>query len=293
MKKIYGTGVALVTPFKEGKNLDFKSLEKLVSYVSKNGIQYLVILGTTGESSTLEREEKNDIISCIKDSNKKKFPLVLGLGGNNTKKVIKEIKKIKKKDFEAILSVSPYYNRPSQKGIYKHFKKIAENTECDIVIYNIPSRTGSNIKPNTIIKLANNFKNIIGVKESSGNILQSYKIIKNKPEKFFVLSGDDIISLPIIIGGGDGVISVFAQAIPREFYNMIKLAIKGNIRESFYRYYKMMDIIEILFEEGNPTGIKSLLSYIGICKSYVRLPLVKATNNFKKKLWFKYKIYSK
>ncbi|WP_185855376.1 4-hydroxy-tetrahydrodipicolinate synthase [Blattabacterium cuenoti] len=277
MKKLLGTGVALVTPFKNNGEIDFNGLEKLVKFVLNNGVNYLVALGTTAETSTLKREEKRDIIECISYSNYKKLPLILGLGGNNTKCVIKQINSINNlSDFHAILSVCPYYNRPSQEGIYQHFKSIINNTntEIKIIIYNVPKRTGSNILPNTVLRLANNFKNIIGIKEASGNILQSYKIMEKKPKNFSLISGDDFITLPILLGGGDGTISVIAQGIPNEISKMISLAMNNKVKESFSIFYKVYRIIELIYEEGNPVGIKTLLKTINICNSYVRLPLL-------------------
>ncbi|WP_185858373.1 4-hydroxy-tetrahydrodipicolinate synthase [Blattabacterium cuenoti] len=285
MKKLYGTGVALVTPFKKDGKIDFNGLEKLVRYVEDNEVDYLVVLGTTAETATLKEEEKKDVIACIQNANYKKLPLLLGVGGNNTKNVIKQINSIKNvSDFYAILSVSPYYNRPSQEGIYQHFKSIVNCTEADIIIYNVPKRTGSNVLPNTVLRLAKNFKRIIGIKEASGNILQSYKIIEKKPQNFSVISGDDFITLPVILGGGEGVISVIAQGFPKLFSRMIFLARKNRIEKSFSIFYDIFHMIDLIYEEGNPTGIKTLLSLIEICDPYVRLPLLVGTSTLKKKM---------
>jgi 4-hydroxy-tetrahydrodipicolinate synthase len=213
MVKLNGIGVALITPFKRNRKIDFKSIEKILNYLL-NEINYLVILGTTGENSTLNYEEKIDIIQCINSIVNNKIPFVLGIGGNNTEDVIRQINQIDISSFEAILSVSPYYNLPSQEGIYNHFKKISLETQANLIIYNIPNRTGINVLPETIIRLAKNFKNIVAVKESSGNLAQAYKIIKYQPYNFSVISGDDYLCLPIILGGGNGVISVLAQGVP-------------------------------------------------------------------------------
>ncbi|AWU43451.1 4-hydroxy-tetrahydrodipicolinate synthase [Blattabacterium punctulatus] len=285
MKKLYGTGVALVTPFKKNRKIDFNGLEKILKYI-EDKVDYLIILGTTAENSTLEENEKKDIIECIKNSNYKKIPLILGIGGNNTENVIKKIKSINLSDFLAILSISPYYNNPSQEGIYQHFKSIVNNTDANIIVYNVPKRTGSNVFPETIIRLANDFNRIIGIKEASGNILQSYNIIKKKPKNFSVIAGDDFISLPLILGGGNGIISVIAQGFPDKISKMISLAKNNKVKEAFSIFYEIFNMIYLLYEEGNPTGIKTFLEIIGICSSYVRLPLLSGTSNLKKKMEF-------
>ncbi|AFJ90854.1 4-hydroxy-tetrahydrodipicolinate synthase [Blattabacterium sp. (Blaberus giganteus)] len=285
MKKLYGTGVALVTPFKKNEQIDFNGLEKLVRYVLDNNVDYLVALGTTAETTTLKKEEKSDVIKCIQNANYKKLPLILGIGGNNTKNVIKQINSIKNlPDFYAILSVSPYYNRPSQEGIYQHFKSIVNCTEADIIIYNVPKRTGSNITPDTILRLAFDFENIIGIKEASGDVLQSYKILEHKPENFSVISGDDFITLPVVFGGGEGVISVIAQGFPDKISKMVSLARNNNVRKAFSIFYNIIKIIDLIYEEGNPTGIKTFLSIIGICDPYVRLPLLVGTSSLREKI---------
>lgn len=288
-KILHGTGVALVTPFNVNKKIDFYALEKLIYHVIKE-IDYIVVLGTTGESTSLIEEEKRDIIELVKNYNIKK-PIILGIGGNNTKEVINKLNNIDLSPFEAILSVSPYYNRPTQEGIYEHFKCIAKNIEKNIIIYNVPARTGSNILPDTVIKLAYNFKNIIGIKEASGNLLQSYEIIKKRPKDFILISGDDAICIPTILGGGEGVISVLAQAIPQEFSNMIQLAINHKSEESYYLYYKMYEMIQIIFKEGNPSGIKYLLNIIDICHPILRLPLLSASKKLSHQINLIYKNY--
>ncbi|WP_185857161.1 4-hydroxy-tetrahydrodipicolinate synthase [Blattabacterium cuenoti] len=290
MKKLYGTGVALVTPFKKDGKIDFNGLEKLVKYVVDNNVDYLVALGTTAETATLKKEERWDVVKCIQNTNYKQLPLILGIGGNNTEEVIKKINSIKNlSDFYAILSVSPYYNRPSQEGIYQHFKSIVSYTEADIILYNVPKRTGSNINPDTVLRLAFDFKNIIGIKEASGNVLQSYKILDKKPENFSVISGDDFITLPVILGGGEGVISVVAQGLPKKISNMISLARNNNVKKAFSIFYNIIKIIDLIYEEGNPTGIKTFLDIIGICDSYVRLPLLIGTPSLREKMLFSLK----
>jgi dihydrodipicolinate synthase len=285
MKKLYGTGVALVTPFKKSGKVDFNGLEKLVKYVVDNNVDYLVALGTTAETATLKQEEKWDIVTCIQKANYKQLPLVLGIGGNNTEDVIKKINSIKNlSDFYAILSVSPYYNRPSQEGIYQHFKSIVHYTDANIILYNVPKRTGSNIMPDIVLRLAYEFENIIGIKEASGNVLQSYQILKHKPENFSVISGDDFITLPIVFGGGVGVISVIAQGLPDQISNMIYLARKNSVEKAFSIFYNIIKVIDLIYEEGNPVGIKTLLNIIGICDVYVRLPLLVGTTSLRKKI---------
>ncbi|WP_185861113.1 4-hydroxy-tetrahydrodipicolinate synthase [Blattabacterium cuenoti] len=285
MKKLDGTGVALVTPFKKDGKIDFNGLEKLVKYVVNNNVDYLVALGTTAETATLSYEEKLDVVKCIQSSNYKKIPVILGIGGNDTKDVIKKINSIKNlSDFYAILSVSPYYNRPSQEGIYQHFKSISNCTKADIILYNVPKRTGSNIIPDTVLRLAHDYKNIIGIKEASGNILQCYRIFEKKPENFNVISGDDFTILPFILGGGKGAISVIAQGFPKKISHMISLAKKDNAKKAFSIFYDIIKIIDLVYEEGNPTGIKTLLNIIGICDPYVRLPLLEGTNSLREKI---------
>ncbi|WP_185870916.1 4-hydroxy-tetrahydrodipicolinate synthase [Blattabacterium cuenoti] len=285
MKKLNGTGVALVTPFKKDKSIDFNGLDKLIKYVTKNGVDYLVLLGTTAETATLKEEEKKNVIEYIQSINNKKLPLILGIGGNNTKDIIEKINSIKNlSDFYAILSVSPYYNRPSQDGVYEHFKSIISNIDANMIIYNVPKRTGSNIMPDTVLRLANDFSKIIGIKEASGNLLQSYRIIENKPKNFSVISGDDFIALPVILGGGNGVISVIAQGFPKKISKMVSLAIENKTKEAFSIFYEIVKIIDLIYKEGNPTGIKTFLSLIKICDPYVRLPLVTATYSLRQKM---------
>lgn len=284
MKRILGTGAALITPFNEKNKIDFKSLEKLVTHINIGSVDYLVILGSTSEPSSLKRKEKNNIISFIQSINYNNLPIILSIGGNNTECMIEQIKNIKDYNFEAILSVSPYYNRPSQDGIYKHFKKIAESTQKNIILYNIPSRTGSNILPETTLRLAKEYGNIIGIKEASGNLLQAYKLINNKPKFFSVISGDDALGLPISLGGGEGVISVIAQGIPQIFSRIIDNAYEKKIDKVFELYYAIYNIINFLYKEGNPTGIKYFLNLLTICKLYVRLPLIKASKELKVKI---------
>jgi 4-hydroxy-tetrahydrodipicolinate synthase len=279
-----GTGTAIVTPFNEDKSIDFNSLGKIVDFHINNGINYIVALGTTGESTTLSGEEKKEVTKFIVDKVNKRVPIVLGIGGNNTAAVVNSIKTTDLTGIDAILSVSPYYNKPSQEGIYQHYKEIALASPLDIVLYNVPGRTSSNISAETTIRLANDFKNIVATKEASGDFAQIMKIIKNKPENFKVLSGDDALALPMIYLGGEGVISVVANAFPKEYSSLINAALNYDLKTANAYQYKLIDIIQALFEEGSPTGIKAVLEILGHSKNVVRLPVVTATDNLYNKL---------
>jgi 4-hydroxy-tetrahydrodipicolinate synthase len=278
-----GTGVAIVTPFNKDNTVDYKGLRKLIDFIIKGGVEYVVALGTTGESVTLSKEEKLSVMAHVIENVDRRVPIVLGLGGNNTQEILNSLKK--SSDFnniDAILSVSPYYNKPNQRGIYQHYKAIAEASPLPIILYNVPGRTNSNIIADTTIKLAEEFKNIVAIKEASGNIEQAMKIIKYKPKTFSVISGDDMLTLPLIASGADGVISVVANAFPKDYSEMTRQALAGNFAEAQKLHYKLTDIIEQLFADGNPSGIKSVLEIFKICSSNVRLPLVKvnkATQN--------------
>jgi len=284
MKKFQGTGVALVTPFKSDKSVDIDALKKLVNYQIENGIDYLVVLGTTGEPATLNKEEKELVKQTIIKENKSRLPLVLGMGSNNTAALIEEISQTDLSQFDALLSVSPYYNKPTQQGIYEHFKTVSEASPIPVIIYNVPSRTASNIAVETTLKLAKNCKNIIGVKEAAGDMVQAMRLIKDKPNDFLVISGDDMIALPMTLAGGVGVISVIGQALPESFSNMIRLGLEGKTKKAYDLHYKIMESIDLIFEEGNPAGIKALLNIKGICGLEVRLPLVSASQTLQEKL---------
>ena len=285
MKRIFGTGVALITPFNEDKNIDYTSLEKLINKIIEGGIDFLVVLGTTGEATSINESEKNDLINFIVKLNNKRLPLVLGLGGNNTNKLIKEINNTDLSDFDAILSVTPYYNKPSQKGLYHHYAEISKSSPIPIILYNVPSRTGVNMSPEITIQLANDFKNILSIKEASGDINQIKYILKNKPKNFDVLSGDDGLTLEIIQNGGAGVISVIGQSNPVEFSSLVKFALNGKLSDAKLLHDKLYGLYHYLYSEGNPSGVKAFLSLQGICKNYLRLPLVpissKLFNDFK------------
>lgn len=277
MNKLTGTGIALVTPFKKDGSVDYSSLEKLVDYNIQNGIEYLVCLGTTAETPTLTKDEKKQIIATIKSANSGRLPLVLGVGGNNTHEVVKEISQTDLSDFEAILSVSPAYNRPTQEGIYQHYKAIAQSTEAKIILYNVPGRTGSNINSETTLRLAHDFKNIIAIKEASPNFLQSTEILKDKPTDFEVISGDDEFGVPMTLAGGKGVISVIAQGLPDLYSEMIRKALNKEVDQAYKLHYQLMEVTRAIYIEGNPCGIKSVLAHKGICEPYTRLPLMPAT----------------
>jgi 4-hydroxy-tetrahydrodipicolinate synthase len=279
-----GTGVAIVTPFKSNGSVDFEGLKKLINHLIKGGVEYLVVMGTTGESVTLSKEEKQQVIDFVVKENKKRVPLVLGVGGNYTDKIVSQIKKVNASAFSAILSVSPYYNKPSQEGIYQHYKAISKASKLPIILYNVPGRTSSNISWETTIRLAKDFKNIIAIKEASGNLEQIMKLIKYRPKGFLVISGDDNLTLPILGCGGDGVISVVANAFPKNFSEMVRQGLKGDFTKARALHYPLIDITDQLFADGNPGGVKHALSLLKICDTYLRLPLVEPNDKVKQKL---------
>ena len=287
MKRISGTGVALITPFNEDKTIDYTSLDKLINKVIEGGIDFLVVLGTTGEATSINEFEKKELINFIVKLNNKRLPLVLGIGGNNTNKLIKEINNTDLSDFDAILSVTPYYNKPSQKGLYRHYAEISKSSPIPIILYNVPSRTGVNMSPEITIQLANDFKNIISIKEASGDINQIKYILKNKPKNFDVLSGDDGLTLEIIQNGGAGVISVIGQSNPEEFSSLVKFALNGKLSDAKILHDKLYGLYHYLYSEGNPSGVKAFLSLQGVCKNYLRLPLVPISSE----LFNDFKIY--
>ncbi len=284
MNRFIGTGVAIITPFQEDFTVDVEGLKNLVKDQIENGIDYIVVLGTTGESATLSDSEKELVKKTIIEANNGKLPLVLGIGGNNTAALVNEFKSTDLDAFDAILSVSPYYNKPSQEGIYQHYKALAAVSPKPIIIYNVPGRTASNILPETIKRLATDFANIIGVKEAAGDIVQAMKLISLVPEDFLVISGDDMITLPMVLAGGHGVISVIGQGLPKEFSQMVRLGLEGKVKESYKLHYKIAPSIEMIFAEGNPAGIKSLLEAKNSCKPVVRLPLVKVSDKLKQEI---------
>lgn len=282
MKTLHGTGVALVTPFDEEGNIDFASLKRLLVHTAK-GVDYFVVQGTTGESATLTKEEKKKVLAFVLRNNPKKLPIVYGIGGNNTASVLEEIANTDFKGVDAILSVSPYYNKPSQEGIVHHFNFIADASPVPVILYNVPGRTASNLYASTTLRLSRH-KNIIGVKEASGNLEQCMKIAKEKPESFMLISGDDLLTLPIYSIGGVGVISVLANTFPVIFKKMKNFAFGGHYSKAQKELFKLVDINGPMYEEGNPVGVKQLLHEIGVCGPNVRLPLVQASEGLVKKI---------
>lgn len=279
-----GTGVALVTPFKKDFSVDTEALKEIVNFVIDGGVEYLVVLGTTAESATLNSDEKNLVIKTIKEANAGRLPLVLGVGGNNTMEVVEELQTRDFTGFSAILSVSPYYNKPTQEGIYQHFKMIAQASPLPIILYNVPGRTASNMLPSTVVRLANDFKNVIAIKEAAGDIVQAMKLIQQAPKDFLVISGDDMITLPMVLAGGAGVISVIGEGFPKEFSEMVRLGLQRKVDEAYNLHYKLADSIDMIFEQGNPGGIKEVFKTRGLSENTVRLPLVNVNEDLAKRL---------
>ena len=283
MSNLKGLGVALVTPFNEDLSIDFDSLTKLVEYNIVNGTDFLVVLGTTAETATLSKAEQAQVIEHIVKVNNKRLPLVLGIGGNNTLAVKEQIESTDLSDFEGVLSVSPYYNKPNQEGIYQHYKMLA-STGKNIIIYNVPGRTGQNIEAATTLRLAKDFPNLFMIKEASPNISQYFDILRKKPAGFSLVSGDDEFTLPVTLAGGDGVISVIGQAYPKLFSDMIKLAKESKVKEAYAIHNQLVEIIRLIFVEGNPCGVKTVLAEMGIIKNHLRLPLIKASENLQDRI---------
>ena len=283
MSILKGVGVALVTPFNEDLSVDFESLTKLVEYNIENGTSYLVVLGTTAEAATLSSDEKKQVVEHIIKVNNKRLPLVLGIGGNNTLEVKKQIEETDLSDFTAVLSVSPYYNKPNQEGLYQHYKMLA-STGKSIIIYNVPSRTGQNVEAETTLRLAKEFLNLFLIKEASPNILQYFDILRKKTEGFNLVSGDDEFTLPVTLAGGAGVISVIGQGYPKEFSTMVQLAFDKKVDEAYEIHNQLVDITRLIFAEGNPCGIKVILAEKGLIKNYLRLPLVPASEGLYAKI---------
>lgn len=284
MTNFLGTGVALITPFKTDLSVDHDALANIVNYNIDHGTEYLVICGTTAETATLTKQEKKDVIATIKKVNKGRLPLVLGVGGNHTTEIIEEIKSTDLDEIDAILSVSPYYTKPTQEGIYQHFKAISEACPKPIILYNVPGRTSSNMLPATTLRLANDFKNIIAIKEAGNNVAQYLQLLKNKPDDFLIISGDDDLALGVVLAGGAGVISVLGQAFPKDFSTMIRLGMEGKAKEAYKLHFKLMDVTAQIFEENNPAGIKAVFEALGLAQDTVRLPLVVASHALKEKI---------
>lgn len=284
MKKFEGTGVAIVTPFHKQGTIDFAAMERMLEHVISNQVEYIVLMGTTGESVTLSQDEKNALIGFTVDTINSRVPLVVGVGGNNTQAITDQIKKMSFDNIDAILSVTPYYNKPQQKGLYIHFKQIVTVSPVPVILYNVPGRTGCNMSAETTLQLARDFQNIIGIKEASGNMSQIMQIIKNKPSKFLVISGDDLLTLPLIAVGANGVISVVANAFPLQFSEMVRLALNGKIAKAQQLHYLLSDFIETLFADGSPAGIKAALEIMNLIPNNLRLPLVSVNKETYNKL---------
>jgi 4-hydroxy-tetrahydrodipicolinate synthase len=274
MKKFKGTGVAIVTPFKNDLSIDFSALGRITDYVIKGGINYIVALGTTGEASTLTKDEKKAIISYVLEVTDKRVPVIAGIGGNSTQEVVNNLRHNSLTDIDGILSVVPYYNKPGQRGIFQHFKTIASCSTVPVFMYNVPGRTSCNMTAETCLELAHECENIVGIKESSGDLNQVMKIIKGKPENFVLISGDDMLTIPIIAVGGNGVISVLANAFPGQCSEIVNNAIKSNYKSAREGQFRFMELIDLLFTEGNPSGIKAMMSVLNLCQNTLRLPLV-------------------
>ncbi len=284
MKELVGTGVALVTPFNDDLSIDHEALSNIVNFNIDNGTDYLVICGTTGESVTITKQEKKDVINTVVKANNGRVPMVLGIGGNNTIQVVDEIISTDLSQMTAILSVSPYYSKPTQEGLYQHFKTISEACPIPIVLYNVPGRTAKNMESETTLRLANDFKNIVAVKEAGNNVAQYLQLLKDKPDDFMIISGDDDLVLGVVLAGGSGVISVIGQAFPKEFSQMIRFGLEGKPKEAYEIHYKLMEIIGLIFSENNPAGIKAVFEAKGLCQDTVRLPLVSASKELKEKI---------
>jgi len=284
MAKFFGTGVAMVTPFNADKSVDFESLGKLVDYLTNGGVEFLVVLGTTGEAATLSTEERHKVVRYVIEKNAGKLPVVVGVGGNNTEEVLHTLKTFDLSGVDAILSVTPYYNKPNQRGLYEHYKAIALESKLPIILYNVPGRTGINMTAETTVKLAKEFKNIIGIKEASANLTQMTYILRDKPANFIVLSGDDGLALPQMAIGMDGVISVAGNCLPREFSDMVRYSIAGDMAKARPLHNKFVEIIDALFADGNPAGAKAALSYRKVVKNELRLPLVPVNDALQKKI---------
>jgi 4-hydroxy-tetrahydrodipicolinate synthase len=282
MKKFHGTGVALVTPFNADGSVDYEGLKNLINYLIDGKVEYLVSLGTTGEASTLNKDEKRKIWQFTAEINNGRLPLVAGIGGNDTREITNSVKTFEINGYDAILSASPYYNKPTQEGIYQHYKAISESSSLPVLLYNVPGRTASNVSPETTCRLAVDFKNIIGTKEASGNFDQFNQIMRDKPEGFLLISGDDPVALPMISLGAAGVISVIGNALPGQLSDMIRLCLKGDFKAALPLHLSLVEFTRLMFNEGNPAGVKAALKYFGVCDDNLRLPLVQVSPDLRK-----------
>lgn len=292
-QQLRGTGVAIITPFKKDFSIDYTAFEKLIDFNIHNGVNYIVVLGTTGETPTLEKQEKIDLIQFTYEKVNNRVPIVIGVGGNNTSAVIKDVQTLPLEKAIAILSASPYYNKPTQAGIFEHYKAIAEVSSKPVILYNVPGRTSSNITATTTLQLAHEVKNIAGIKEASGNMVQCMHILKERPKDFLVTSGEDHLTLPLIACGMDGVISVAANCFPKTFSEMVQLCLQGKFELAQPLHYKLLEGFDLLFAENNPAGVKAFLAELGIVENYLRLPLVPVTKELHIKIKKYLKIYNK
>jgi 4-hydroxy-tetrahydrodipicolinate synthase len=284
MKSLIGTGVALITPFTPQLKVDVEGLKRVVQFQIDNGIEYLVVLGTTAESVTLSKQEKQLVIDTVISANKGKLPLVLGVGGNHTDAVVEELRSLDLSAFCAVLSVSPMYNKPTQEGIYQHFAAIAKASPKPVILYNVPGRTASNMLPETVIRLAKDYKNIVAIKEAAGDLVQAMRLIAMAPKDFLVISGDDMIALPMVLAGGAGVISVIGEGFPKDFAEMIRLGLQRKVDQAYTIHYKLAPAIDYIFAEGNPAGIKAVFKELGVCEDTLRLPLVGISESLRSKI---------
>ena len=284
MNKFYGTGVAIITPFHADGQVDYDALGKVINHLIDGGVEYLVSLGTTGESATLSNEERKQVWAFTSGVVKGRVGLVAGIAGNNTHEVVEQIKQFDTTGYDAILSASPHYNKPTQEGIYQHYKAIAQAAPLPVILYNVPSRTGSNVNADTVVRLAHDFKNIIGIKEAGGNFDQINQIMRDKPEDFLMISGDDPVTLPMMALGGVGVISVTGNVLPRQTSDMVRLCLDGNYKAAQIIHSKLIDFTRLMFVEGSPAGAKTALKHLGLCGDALRLPLVQVSNGTAEKI---------
>ena len=291
MKELKGHGVALITPFKNDGAIDFDAIPKIINHLINGGVNYLVVLGTTAESASLSNDEKKRLISAIVDCNAGLLPLVIGIGGNNTHQVIEDIISIDLSPFSAVLSVTPFYNRPNQEGLYQHFGAIAQNSSLPVILYNVPSRTGVNLNPQTVLRLSKDFDKIVAIKEAAGDFQQAQILLNICPDDFMVLSGDDEMSLPMLLAGAKGVISVIGNALPKVYSKIVKNGIDGDATKGYQSQYQILDLIRKIYDEGNPTGIKVLMNALGLCENQLRFPLVPASDSLKNELNKYFKSY--
>ena len=284
MSNLKGLGVAMVTPFKDNKEIDFPALEKLTNHLIDGGLDYLVVMGTTGEAATLSMSEKQEVLDFVIKINNKRLPIVFGIGGNDTLKMVEDYNSFQLDGVDAILSASPYYNKPSQEGIYQHYKHLAENMSHDIILYNVPGRTASNMTAATTVRIAKEFKNVVAIKEASGDLGQVMHILNNKPADFLVISGDDALTLPMIACGADGLISVIANSHPAVTKNLVAKGMQGDLESSKKSHYQLLELIDAIFADGNPGGVKEILKNMGIMENNMRLPLVPVNEKVKSQI---------